>query len=126
MDRDMDRETEILARLSEVLEQRKNADPDSSYVASLYAKGLNKILEKVGEEATEVLLASRDLAQGTTDGTTGLSDVGPDVALETALVGEVADLWFHSMVMLTHPHRVLDELAKRFGVSGIEEKRNRK
>jgi len=110
----MNRETEIIARLSEVLEQRKNADADSSYVASLYAQGLNKILEKVGEEATEVLLASRDLAQG---------------APETALVGEVADLWFHSMVMLTHqgvaPTRVLDELANRFGLSGIDEKNNR-
>ena len=114
MDREMNRETEIIARLSEVLEQRKNADADSSYVASLYAQGLNKILEKVGEEATEVLLASRDLAQG---------------APETALVGEVADLWFHSMVMLTHqgvaPTRVLDELANRFGMSGIDEKNNR-
>jgi len=118
MDREMDRETEIIARLSEVLEQRKNADADSSYVASLYAQGLNKILEKVGEEATEVLLASRDLAQG-----------APETALETALVGEVADLWFHSMVMLTHqgvaPTRVLDELANRFGMSGIDEKNNR-
>jgi len=122
----MDQEKEIIAQLSDVLEQRKNAAADGSYVASLYAQGLNKILEKVGEEATEVLLASRDLAQGAPDGL----NATPNNVLEAALVGEVADLWFHSMVMLTHqgvaPKKVLDELANRFGMSGIEEKRNRR
>jgi len=122
----MDPEREIVAQLSQVLAQRKNADPDSSYVASLYAQGLNKILEKLGEEATEVLLASRDLAQGAPEGDTTAS---PSANAEAALVAEVADLWFHSMVMLTHqgvaPTRVLDELASRFGVSGIDEKNNR-
>ena len=122
----MDQEREIIAQLSDVLEQRKNAEADSSYVASLYAQGLNKILEKVGEEATEVLLASRDLAQGAPDG----PNATPNNVQEAALVGEVADLWFHSMVRLAHqgeaPNKVLDELANRFGMSGIEEKRNRR
>ena len=126
----MDQEKEIIAQLSDVLEQRKSAAADSSYVASLYAQGLNKILEKVGEEATEVLLASRDLAQGAPDGAGATSDIASEGNLQAALVDEVADLWFHSMVMLTHqgvaPNKVLDELAHRFGVSGIEEKRNRR
>lgn len=118
---------DVISQLSQVLSDRQNAAADSSYVASLYAAGLNKILEKVGEEATEVLLASRDLAEGgQSDNNQAPTD---QPALETALVGEVADLWFHSMVMLTHqgvaPHKVLDELARRFGVSGIEEKRSR-
>ena len=126
----MDQEKEIIAQLSDVLEQRKNAAADSSYVASLYAQGLNKILEKVGEEATEVLLAARDLAQGAPNGPEAAPNTASEDKLEAALIGEVADLWFHSMVMLTHqgvaPNKVLDELAHRFGVSGIEEKRNRR
>ncbi len=116
-----------IAELAEVLRARRDADPDTSYVAGLYAAGLNKILEKIGEEATEVILASRDLAQ------VQAQDQAPqethDAALAEALAGEVADLWFHSMVMLTHqnipPQRVLEILGDRFGVSGIEEKRNR-
>ena len=120
---------DIIAQLSAVLEARKSQTSESSYVAGLYAGGLNKILEKVGEEATEVVLAARDLAQGRPlEGTK--SDNRPGTAeLEAALVSEVADLWFHSMVMLTHqdvpPGKVLDELARRFGVSGIEEKQSR-
>lgn len=97
-----------------MLEERKAAAPESSYVASLYHKGLNKILEKVGEECTETLIAAKDAAQsGNTDD----------------LVYETADLWFHTMVMLSHfnvhPQVVLDELARRFNVSGHEEKASR-
>ena len=76
---------DLLTALDEVLTERKTASPESSYVAALNAKGLNKILEKVGEEATEVILAAKDAAES------GDSD---------ALVNEVADLWFHTMVML--------------------------
>ncbi len=97
----------ILTRLAEVLEARKQADPNSSYVASLYARGLDAILKKVGEEATETVLAAKD--------------GDPE-----HLVHETADLWFHTLVMLAHqglgPDAVLDELARRFGLSGLEEK----
>lgn len=107
---------DILAALAEVLEARRKADPDSSYVASLHAKGLNKILEKVGEEATETILAAKD------------AERNPNEA--KALIGETADLWFHSLVMLSHlgmgPDQVLAELERRFGLSGIEEKASRK
>ena len=106
--------SDILNQLHQVLEQRKGAAPDSSYVASLYDKGLNKILEKVGEEAVETLLAARD------------TDAGGD---PKALISETADLWFHSMVMLSRlglgPQDVLDELASRFDLSGLEEKASR-
>jgi len=116
---------DVITELSQVLSDRQSADADSSYVASLYASGLNKILEKVGEEATEVILASRDLAEARASN----DDPTDPSAAKSALVGEVADLWFHSMVMLTHqgvaPQKVLDELARRFGVSGIEEKHSR-
>lgn len=101
---------EILTRLTEILEQRKGAEPDSSYVASLYAKGLDAILKKVGEEATETVMAAKD----------GESD---------KLVYEVADLWFHTMVLLADQglssQDVLAELDRRFGVSGHEEKASR-
>ena len=100
----------ILDQLAEILEQRKGAEAKSSYVASLYAGGLDKILKKVGEEATEVVIAAKG----------GERD---------ELVYELADLWFHTLVLLAHqnlaPHDVLNELAKRFGVSGIEEKASR-
>ena len=98
---------DILRRLAQVLEQRKQADPDSSYVARLYAKGLDTILKKIGEEATETVIAAK----------------GGD---RNQLVYETADLWFHSLVLLAHqeisPDRVLDELERRFGLSGLEEK----
>ena len=98
---------DILRRLAAVLEQRKQADPDSSYVAGLYAKGLDTILKKLGEEATETVIAAK----------------GGD---RDQLVYETADLWFHSLVLLAHqqisPDRVLDELERRFGLSGLEEK----
>lgn len=103
--------TDTLERIAQVLAQRKQASADSSYVASLYHKGLNKILEKVGEEATETILAAKD-AQ-----TSGKTD---------ELIYETADLWFHSMIMLcaldVHPQAVIDELERRFGTSGHAEK----
>ena len=106
--------SDTLNRVAQVLEDRKGADADSSYVASLYHKGLNKILEKVGEEAVETILAARDAE------VSGSND---------KLIGETADLWFHSMVMLSklgaNPDQVLAELDKRFGLSGIDEKNSR-
>ncbi|MBV27620.1 MAG: phosphoribosyl-ATP diphosphatase [Gammaproteobacteria bacterium] len=105
----------VLDELTQILAQRKAGDPEASYVASLHAKGLNKILEKVGEEATEVILAAKD-AQ---DNASGKEEV----------VKETADLWFHTMVMLSElnltPQQVLDELAKRLGISGHDEKASR-
>ena len=105
--------TDVLGALNEVLKQRRHAAAEESYVASLHHKGLNKILEKVGEEATETVLAAKDAEHGSeTD--------------RQALISETADLWFHSLVMLSHlgmDHQaVLDELARRFGISGHEEK----
>lgn len=101
----------ILEQLEVVLASRKDADPDSSYVASLHNKGLNKILEKVGEEAVETVLAAKDAER---DGN------------NSKLIYETADLWFHSLVMLSHlggnHQQVLDELARRFGLSGLDEK----
>lgn len=105
---------DTLARLAAVLEQRKQAPADSSYVASLHAKGLNKILEKVGEECTETLLAAKDCQH---------SDDKSDLVYETA------DLWFHSLVMLSHlglgPQDILTELERRFDLSGLAEKASR-
>ncbi len=103
--------SEVLTQLGEILEQRKGAAPDSSYVASLYDKGLDAILKKVGEEATETVMAAKDVASG------GDKD---------KLVYEVADLWFHTMVLLADQglsaDDVIKELARRFGVSGHDEK----
>ncbi len=103
----------ILLALELILQERRNSDPNTSYVASLYAKGLNKILEKVGEEATETILAAKDFA------------LDPQ-----AIVKETADLWFHSLVMLAHLQvpvdHVLMELSARHGVSGLTEKAGRK
>ena len=103
--------TDTLSRVAQVLEARKGATPDSSYVASLYHKGLNKILEKVGEESIETIIAAKDAA---------ISGDCSDVIYETA------DLWFHSMIMLAqlgqHPQAVLDELERRIGTSGHVQK----
>ena len=103
--------TDTLNRLAEVLEQRKQADPDRSYVAKLYSKGLDAILKKIGEEATETVMAAKD----------GKPD---------KIVYEIADLWFHTMVLLSQqglsPQDVLTELDRRFGLSGLEEKASRK
>ncbi len=102
--------SDVLTELAGVLEARKQADPERSYVASLYAGGIDKILKKVGEEATEVVMAGKD-------------------GDPQAIVAETADLWFHTLVLLCHqglsPQAVLDELASRFGLSGLEEKANR-
>lgn len=101
---------DLLQRLAEVLESRKQADPASSYVAGLYAKGLDAILKKIGEEATETVLAAKEGAA-------------------EKIIHETADLWFHTLVLLAHqglrPEQVLDELGRRFGVSGVEEKAGR-
>ena len=105
---------DVLEELTRILEERRNADPDSSYVAGLHAKGLNKILEKVGEEATETILAAKD------------SQAGEAGDASQAVVRETADLWFHSLVMLSHldlsAADVLAELERRFGTSGLVEK----
>lgn len=103
--------SDILDRLAETLEARKAASPDSSYVARLYAKGTDAILKKIGEEATETVMAAKD----------GGSE---------KIIYEVADLWFHTLVLLAHqglkPQAVLDELARREGLSGLDEKAARK
>lgn len=105
---------DTLRQLTTILEQRKSADADDSYVASLHQKGLNKILEKVGEECVETIIAAKDAQQsGDTD----------------ELIKETADLWFHSLVMLSHldesADSVLKELRRRFNISGLEEKASR-
>ena len=106
---------DTLARLAEVIEQRKAADPDKSYVARLHGKGLDAILKKIGEEATETVMAAKDARAGGDSG---------------KVLYEVADLWFHTLVLLAQfdlkPQQVLDELARREGVSGLEEKASRK
>lgn len=101
---------DVLNRLSELLEQRKSADPASSYVAKLYAKGMDSILKKVGEEAAETIIAAKN-------------------GDKEHLIYETADLWFHTLVMLAQaglkPQDVLNELARREGLSGIAEKESR-
>lgn len=101
---------DVLTQLADVLEARKNASTDKSYVASLYAKGLDHILKKVGEECAETIIAAKN--------------VSPDD--KSALIYETADLWFHTLVMLSYmnerPEAVLDELARRFSISGLDEK----
>jgi len=99
--------SDTLERLAAVIETRKGADAGSSYVAGLFARGMNAILKKVGEEAAETIIAAKE------------SD-------DAALVHETADLWFHTLVMLAarglEPEAVLAELERRFGVSGLDEK----
>ena len=101
---------DILNRLADLLEQRKGADAQTSYVANLYAKGMDSILKKVGEEATETIIAAKNGDQ-------------------QHIIYETADLWFHTLVMLAQaglkPQDVLDELARREGLSGIAEKESR-
>jgi phosphoribosyl-ATP pyrophosphohydrolase len=102
---------DILDRLSQVIESRKGGDPDASYVSRLLAKGEDAILKKIGEEATETVMAAKD-------------------GERLRIVGETADLWFHCIVMLAHyglkPSDVLMELRRREGISGIDEKAARK
>ena len=107
--------SEILKQLTEVLEQRKKeGSTDASYVAQLHQKGLNKILEKLGEECTETIIAAKD------------AESGGDI---NHVIYETADLWFHSLVLLSHlgqsSDAVLDELARRFDLSGLTEKASR-
>jgi len=101
---------DILKQLEQVLEDRKSAKADESYVSSLYAKGLDEILKKIGEESAEVIMAAKDGEQD-------------------KIIYEVADLWFHTLVLLRHKDievdKIQDELSKRFGLSGLTEKANR-
>jgi phosphoribosyl-ATP pyrophosphohydrolase len=103
--------SDILERLSWTLEERKGVDPDRSYVARLYANGLDAILKKIGEEATETAMEAKD-------------------GEPERVVSEVADLWFHTLVLLAQqglgPEAVLAELDRRFGLSGLEEKARRR
>lgn len=112
----------ILGKLDRILAERKVAEPDSSYVASLYHKGLNKILEKVGEESTEAILAAKELELVRARG-------DDDADATTDMIYEVADVWFHSLIALHYlgmsGDDVLSELARRFGLSGIDEKNAR-
>ena len=106
---------DVLARLAAVIESRRGGDPDTSYVARLLTRGEDAILKKIGEEATETVLAAKDAGAG-----------GP----ADRIVAETADLWFHCLVMLAHyglgPQQVLAELQRRAGTSGIEEKAARR
>lgn len=103
--------SDVLQQLADVLEQRKREPAEKSYVASLYAKGLDHILKKIGEEATETVIAAKN-------------------GNKEQIIYETADLWFHSMVMLADqglkPDDVLNELQRRFSLSGLEEKAQRK
>ncbi len=102
---------DILARLMDVLESRKNVDPDSSYVASLYDKGIDSILKKIGEESAETIIAGK-------------------AGDNEQIIHEMADLWFHGLVLLAYQgltaKQVLQELERRFGLSGLDEKASRK
>jgi phosphoribosyl-ATP pyrophosphohydrolase len=103
--------SDVLDRLAALLEQRKSADPQSSYVAKLYGKGMDAILKKVGEESAETIIAAKD-------------------GDPQKIIYETADLWFHTLIMLAHaglsPEDVLNELARREGLSGLVEKAQRK
>lgn len=102
--------TDILEKIATVLEQRKRADPETSYVAGLYHRGNDAILKKVGEEAAELLIAAKN----------------PD---KQAVIHETADLWFHTLILLgalgINPGDILGELERRYGESGLKEKQNR-
>ncbi len=102
---------DTLSRLGEVVESRKGGDPEKSYVARLFSKGEDAILKKIGEEATETVMAAKD-------------------GVRERIVAETADLWFHCLIMLAHydlkPDDVLAELARREGLSGLDEKALRK
>ena len=99
--------SDVLERLADVVESRKTGDPERSYVSRLFAQGLDAILKKIGEEATETVMAAKD-------------------GDRLRIVGETADLWFHCLIMLAHyglrPADVLAELRRREGISGIDEK----
>lgn len=101
---------DILKALDDILEQRKQASPDDSYTAKLFNDGIDSILKKVGEEATETVIASKS-------------------GKKEEIIYEIADLWFHTLVLLKHHNLdsedILNELERRFGLSGIEEKASR-
>jgi len=101
---------DTLTRLASVIDARKSSDASSSYVASLFAKGIDQILKKIGEEASETIIAGKGGEQ-------------------SEIIHETADLWFHTLVMLAYyelgPEAILSELEQRFGTSGIEEKASR-
>jgi len=103
--------SDFLNELAAVIQQRKQADPEESYTAGMYHRGQDQILKKLGEEITETIIASKS----------GEND---------SIIHEVADLWFHSLILLSYhnlsPDRVIDELKQRFGRSGISEKSGRK
>lgn len=106
---------DVLGRLAAVIESRRGGDPDASYVARLLDRGEDAILKKIGEEATETVLAAKDAGAG---------------GAKERLVAETADLWFHTLVMLAHyglgPQQVMAELQRRAGTSGLEERAARK
>tara|TARA_R100001163_G_scaffold62451_1_gene53251 strand:+ start:1671 stop:2003 length:333 start_codon:yes stop_codon:yes gene_type:complete len=106
--------SDTLSKLAAIIEERKAADPSTSYVAKLQHEGMNKILQKVGEEAVETILAARDAEAGKGN---------------QELIHETADLWFHCLVMLAQqnigPEEILKELDNRFGTSGLDEKASR-
>ena len=107
----MSENKEILSALMQTLNDRKKSDPESSYVASLYAKGVDAILKKISEESAETIMAAKSGAR-------------------EEIIHETADLWFHCMVMLANNdidvEDILEELERRFGVSGLDEKAKRK
>jgi phosphoribosyl-ATP pyrophosphohydrolase len=102
--------SDVLKRLSELLEARKSADPTTSYVAKLYSKGMDSILKKIGEEAAETIIAAKN-------------------GDRSQIIYETADLWFHTLIMLAEAdlssQDILNELARREGLSGITEKESR-
>ena len=106
--------SDVLNRLGSVINERRKGNPNLSYVAKLHELGLDKILEKIGEESTELIISSKNINSS---------------ANRTKVVGEVADLWFHCMILLSHldgdVEEVLDCLQERFGVSGLTEKASR-
>lgn len=115
----MSSSNDTLAQLTAVLESRKGGDPEASYVSRLFHKGDDAILKKIGEEATETVMAAKDARAA-----------GMTAETKQKVVNETADLWFHCMVLLSHmglsAADVTDELTRRVGLSGLEEKAMRK
>lgn len=116
--------SEIFEKLMLVLDERKNSSAKDSYVADLHSKGINKILEKVGEESTETIIAAKDYFKSIHENKVDIQES------RRAFTDEVADLWFHTLVLLSHLdielEEITSELEKRFGISGHDEKKSRK